>query len=89
MLVVVAVKRIRAPRILDELLQLHGNPRIAAGEPLREDVLKCGLKPLVPSEYPQPLTADQARRLSAIFPQGVCDYSRRGVGKWARSMSNS
>ena len=34
-----------------------------------------------PREYPQPLTADQVRRLRAIFPQGVCDYSRRGVGQ--------
>jgi hypothetical protein len=77
----IAGEKITDQAICLQLYPLHGNPRLAAGEPLREDVLKCRLKPLDPSEYPQPLTADQVLRLSAIFPQGVCDYSRRGVGQ--------
>jgi hypothetical protein len=58
----------------------HGNPRVAAGAPIAGDILKCALKPLDPSDYPQPLKPDQINRLQATFPIGVCDYSRPGVG---------
>jgi hypothetical protein len=55
--------------------------RIAAGAPLRDDVLKCQLKPLRFSDYPVTFSAEQRNRLRAAFPTGVCDYSRRGVGQ--------
>jgi hypothetical protein len=42
---------------------------------------KCQLKPVSRADYTQPLTDGQFARLRAIFPDGVCDYSRRGVGK--------
>ena len=61
------------------LYPLNGNPRLAAGGPLTNDVLKCALKPLDATDYAQPLTADQLARLNAVFPEGVCDYSRPGV----------
>jgi hypothetical protein len=32
-------------------------------------------------DYNQPLTPEQVDRLKAVFPQGVCDYSRPGVGQ--------
>jgi hypothetical protein len=54
--------------------------RIAAGAPLRDDVLKCELKPLDFGAYPVALTAQQQARLSVVFPHGVCDYSQRSVG---------
>jgi hypothetical protein len=57
------------------------NPRIAAGEPLAQDVLKCRLKSVDSRNYARSLTADQLARLKAIFPQGVCDYSRKGVNQ--------
>lgn len=57
----------------------HGNPRIAAGGPLRDDIIKCALKPLDPGDYGKPLTADQLDRLRRVFPGGVCDYSKPGI----------
>jgi hypothetical protein len=60
---------------------VHGNPRLAAGEPLAQDILKCSLKRVDARDYARPLTADQLVRLEAIFPEGVCDYSRRGVNQ--------
>jgi len=59
----------------------HGDPRIAAGEPLTEDILKCVLKPVKPKDYVHPLTEEQLTRLKAIFPEGVCDYTRPGIGQ--------
>jgi hypothetical protein len=52
--------------------------RIVAGAPLRNDVLKCQLKPL--DFRGTAFTAQQKDRLRAVFPDGVCDYSKRGVG---------
>lgn len=65
----------------EQLYPSHGDPRLAAGAPLTDDVLKCTLRPVNPADYPQTLTSDQMRRLRAIFPQGVCDYDRPGAGQ--------
>jgi len=65
----------------NQLFPPHGDPRIAAGEPLTEDVLKCALKPVSPKDYVHPLTPDQLARLKAIFPNGVCDFTRPGIGQ--------
>ncbi|MBK9170500.1 MAG: hypothetical protein IPM24_23985 [Bryobacterales bacterium] len=64
-----------------ELYRAFGDPRIAAGAPLTNDVLKCRLKPLSAADYKHPLTPTQSRRLQAVFPEGVCDYSLSGVGQ--------
>jgi hypothetical protein len=58
-----------------------GDPRIAAGGPLADDVLECRLKPLDPDDYGVALTAGQLARLRRAFPDGVCDYSRPGAGQ--------
>jgi hypothetical protein len=65
----------------NQLFPPHGDPRIAAGEPLAENTLKCALKPVNPKDYVHPLTEDQLARLKVIFPQGVCDYTRPGIGQ--------
>lgn len=66
-----------------ELYPSYGDPRIAAGAPLTDDVLKCTLKPIRQADYSRPLSVGQLDRLRAIFPDGVCDYSRAGVGQQA------
>ncbi len=63
----------------NQLYPLHADPRIASGGPLADDVLKCALRPIDARDYKQPLTSDQVRRLTTIFPGGVCDYTRPGV----------
>ena len=64
-----------------ELYPPSGDPRIAAGAPLEGDILKCQLKPLDPADYGPSLTSEQLNRLSAVFPDGVCDYSKQGIGQ--------
>ena len=59
-------------------------PRIAAGGPATEDVMKCTLKPIDAKDYKTAPTADQMTKLAAAFPQGVCDYTKPGVGQDAK-----
>jgi hypothetical protein len=59
----------------------HTNPRLVAGAPLADDVLKCQLKPIDAKDYQVRLTAEEMTRLLAIFPGGVCDYSKAGIGQ--------
>jgi Tannase-like family of unknown function (DUF6351) len=54
-------------------------PRMVAGGPLANNVLKCQLKPIDPNDYKVPFTKGQKHRLSEIFPNGVCDWSKPGV----------
>lgn len=67
------------------------SPRIMAGAPVTDDVLKCQRKPIDAADYlPVVLTADEQARLAAIFPTGVCDHRLPGVaqqplaGTWQR-----
>jgi hypothetical protein len=48
---------------------------------LANDVLKCQLRPIDSSLYKVRFTAAETAQLKALFPQGVCDYSRPGVGQ--------
>ncbi len=64
-----------------ELYPPSGDPRIAAGASLESDVLKCQLKPLDLADYKAPLSWDQLDRLRNVFPGGVCDYSKAGIGQ--------
>lgn len=54
-------------------------PEFVAGAPIELDVIKCKLKPLDMSDYQVAFSAQQRARLHAIFPNGVCDWSRPGV----------
>ena len=59
----------------------HGaDARLVAGAPLRNDMRKCQLKPLAPSDYPVAFTLDQWARLRSAFPSGVCDWTKPSVG---------
>ncbi len=65
----------------NQLYPPHADPRIAAGAPLADDILKCALKPIDPRDYKKELTPAQLSRLKTIFPGGVCNYNRPGVGQ--------
>jgi hypothetical protein len=62
---------------------VFSNPRLVAGQALDEAVLKCSLTPIDFAAYPVAFTPDQQARMRAALPEGVCDYSRRGVGEQA------
>jgi hypothetical protein len=57
----------------------YSKPRMVAGGPLTDDVVKCQLRPAVRADYPADMTTAQFARLLDIFPDGVCDWSLPGV----------
>jgi len=66
-----------------ELFPIASDARMVAGAPPTNDVIKCQLKPVTMDDYTVPVTDEQLGRISAAFPDGVCDYSKPGVGQTA------
>jgi hypothetical protein len=57
-------------------------PREVAGGNQLNDVVKCQLRPLNRADYgPLGLNDAQWARLESVFPTGVCDWSKPGVGQ--------
>lgn len=69
------------PGEANRLYPFHSDPRVVAGGPLSMDVLKCQLRPPARNDYRIAFTAAQWARLGRIFADGVCDYSKKGVGQ--------
>jgi Tannase-like family of unknown function (DUF6351) len=64
------------------LVQMYTTPAVEAGESIATDTMKCRLKPVLRTDYlPVQFTDDQWARLRATFPDGVCDWSRPGIGQ--------
>jgi hypothetical protein len=57
----------------------HQTPRLAAGAPITDDVMKCQLKSIDPKDYTVTFSAAELQQLRQVFPAGVCDYSKPGV----------
>jgi hypothetical protein len=66
--------------VCDVALAPKTSPRQVAGGPRSEDVIKCQLKPVDPTDYATAPSASELAELRAIFPDGVCDWSQPGVG---------
>jgi hypothetical protein len=58
---------------------LHLEPRIVAGAPVANDIMKCQLKPVDMNDYKVSFSSAQKARLKKIFPTGVCDWTKPGV----------
>jgi len=67
--------------VCNQLFPVHANVRIMAGGPLAGDIMKCRLKAINPADYAVSFTSSELGRLKSIFPQGVCDWSKAGVGQ--------
>jgi Tannase-like family of unknown function (DUF6351) len=67
--------------VCNQLYPSHSSPRMVAGEPVANDVLKCQLKPINTGDYAVAFIPTELAQLAAIFPQGVCDFSKPGVGQ--------
>ncbi|PZG21662.1 hypothetical protein C1I95_06975 [Micromonospora craterilacus] len=65
----------------NQLFPYHRNPRVIAGGPTSSAVIKCQLQPLNRAAYGVTFTDEQWQRLQAVFPGGVCDWSKPGVGQ--------
>ena len=65
----------------NDLYPAFSFPRGVAGAPIANDVIKCQPKAINASDYKVTFTADEMARLRKIFPDGVCDWSKPGVGR--------
>jgi hypothetical protein len=74
-----ALEEITDPAKCTSMFPVYANPRIVAGGPVAGDVFKCELKPIDKSDYTRPVTDAQLEQLRGVFPQGACDYSKKGV----------
>ena len=71
---------------------LQTSPHIVAGGPLAEDIFKCQLKAFDPvsADYGGVVfSAGQVTRLRAVFPDGVCDWTKPGVGQTSQWVPTS
>jgi hypothetical protein len=76
----IAQTQVRDPSTTcEQLYPSNSFPREVAGAGIAADVVKCQLKPLNAADYAVAFTPLQWSRLQAIFPAGVCDWSRSGV----------
>jgi hypothetical protein len=76
----------RPPGACTQAYPLKSSSRMVAGDGFAGDMFKCARKPLATAladgTYgPAAFTDDQVRQLEAIFPDGVCDYTRPDQGK--------
>jgi hypothetical protein len=67
--------------VCDSTVTSYGTPRQGADGPLAEDVMKCQLKPMNKADYPVTFTDEQWDQLQQAFPDGVCDFTKRGVSQ--------
>jgi hypothetical protein len=70
-----------APNKCNAIFPIHSEPRLVAGAPLANDVMKCQLKAVSFDDYKVTFTDAQKARLKTIFPAGVCDWSKPGVNQ--------
>ena len=80
--VFIALDRVREQEAITTCGMLYPTnsfPREVAGADIASDIVKCQLKPLTPSDYSVAFTPAQWARLQAIFPSGVCEWSKPGI----------
>jgi hypothetical protein len=63
----------------NKLYPTYPSPRMVAGGPVTNDILKCQLKPVDFRDYSVEFTESEKARLTTIFPEGVCDWSKLGI----------
>ena len=76
-----AIVKITDQTMCGQIFPTTTDPRIAAGGPMTDDVFKCTLKPVDMADYKTAPTAAQLASLKTVFPDGVCDYTKPGVGQ--------
>lgn len=77
----IAGKKVTDMNLCRAAFPYFGDPRIAAGGPLADNILKCQLKPVDRGDYTVDFTNAQWERLQKVFAAGVCDHRKPGVGQ--------
>jgi len=79
-----------AATMCESLYPSNSFPREVAGAAVAADIIKCRTKGLNRGDYAVAFSDAQWARLQAIFPDGVCDWTRPGLqqqdlaGTWLR-----
>lgn len=60
-------------------LPIHSSPRLVAGAPRINDILKCVLRPIDLEDYAVSVDDAELARLDAAFPERVCGRDATGV----------
>ena len=63
------------------LYPVWSSPRMVAGADVANDVVVCRKRPVSRSAYAVRFTDREFARLRRLFPEGVCDWSKPGVGR--------
>ena len=71
------------PQVAKTQVPIYGTPRMVAGDAITTDVNKCQHRALNRADDYGPLGLDDAQwtKLQVIFPDGVCDFTKPGVGQ--------
>lgn len=77
----IAGKKVTDMSLCRAAFPYFADPRIAAGGPLADNILKCQLTPLDRSDYTVDFTNAQWERLRKVFAAGVCDYRKPAVAQ--------
>jgi len=77
----IAGEKVTDMSICRTVFPYFSGPRIVAGSPWVNNVLKCQLKPLDRADYSVAFDDGQWSRLQQAFPTGVCDWTRPGVSQ--------
>lgn len=84
----IGAKKITEPQVegidnteCNTLYPVWTSPRMVAGADVANDIVKCRKRPVIRSDYRGPVTDGQFNDLKAIFRDGVCDWSKPGVGQ--------
>jgi hypothetical protein len=72
-----------SPALSIGVVPVYATPRMMAGDSIATDTNKCQLKPLNRSDNYGPLGFSDAEwaQMQALFPDGVCDFSKPGVSQ--------
>jgi len=81
---IVEPQTLNGPGQCNVLFPVGLSPELVAGSPLSVDIIKCQLKAIDMNDYKVSFSTQQRAKLQAIFPTGVCDWSKKGV-KQAKS----
>ncbi len=75
-------QKITDPGQCNTLYPNYSVTRPAAGGPATDDIIQCRLKPVDAEDYlPTKMSDADLATLRTIFPDGVCDWTRPGVGQ--------
>jgi hypothetical protein len=82
--VVDALAQVCSVEQLQTLQTRLSTPRQEAGGPKANDIVACRLQPLDRADFDfmlVPFTDDEWASLQAVYPDGVCDWSKAGIGQ--------